>query len=68
MIHGYANRKNADKYGLWVWLCMDCHTGSDGVHHNRTKDLQLIKIAQTYFEEHIGSRDAFRKVFGKSWL
>ena len=68
MIHGIANRKNAEKYGLTVYLCMDCHTGSDGVHHNRAKDLQLIKAAQTYFEEHIGSRDEFRRIFGKSWL
>lgn len=68
MIHGYANRKVADKMGFWVWLCMDCHTGSDGVHQNRAKDLQLIKTAQAYFEEHIGARDEFRKLFGKSWL
>ena len=67
-IHGYANRKIADKYGLWVWLCTDCHRGNDGVHLNRTKDLYLIQLAQKWFEEHIGGRDLFRKVFGKSWL
>lgn len=67
-IHGVSNRKNADKYGLVVWLCQDCHTGTHGVHHNREKDLELIKYAQTRFESEYGSREEFRRIFGKSWL
>lgn len=31
-------------------------------------DLKLKQMAQTYFEEHYGTRKKFREVFGKSWL
>ena len=30
--------------------------------------MTLKQMAQRYFEEHIGSREEFREVFGKSWL
>ena len=67
-IHGTANRKNSEHYGLKVPLCMECHTGPNGVHNNRKKDLQLIVLAQLKFESLYGDREEFRKVFGKSWL
>lgn len=67
-IHGTSNRKNSEHYGLKVPLCMDCHTGSNGVHQNRKKDLQLIILAQMEFEKNYGGRDEFIKVFGRSWL
>lgn len=67
-IHGTSNRKNSEHYGLKVPLCMDCHTGSNGVHQNRRKDLNLKIIAQLKFEEVYGSREEFRTVFGKSFL
>lgn len=67
-IHGTANRKNSEKYGLKVWLCQNHHTGNDGVHRRREKDLELIKLSQKAFEAQYGDRDAFRAIFGKSWL
>ena len=64
-IHGTANRKVADMYGLTVYLCHGCHTK---VHDtDRKLDLMLIQYAQREFEK-THSREEFRQCFGKSWL
>lgn len=68
IIFGTSNRKNSEKYGLKVWLCMEHHTGSTGAHQNRALDLRLKKLAQREFEAQFGNRDVFCKVFGKSFL
>lgn len=65
---GTSNRKQSEKHGFKVWLCHEHHTGNSGVHFNKELDLELKKLAQTYFEGHLGSRDDFRAEFGKSWL
>lgn len=31
-------------------------------------DLKLKQMAQEYFESHYGSREEFRRIFGRSWL
>ena len=64
-IHGSANRKLADKYGLWCWLRHDIHMRL----HDKDKELdkQLQKEAQEAFEK-THTRDEFRKIFGKSYL
>ena len=67
-LHGFSNRKNAEKYGLWVYLCTDHHTGAHGVHQDRSLDLQLIKISQKAFEREHGCRSEFMRVFGKNYL
>ena len=67
-IHGTANRKIADKYGLTIPLCHEHHLGSLVPHLNRTVDLTYIKAAQRAFESKVGTREEFRKLFGKSWL
>ena len=67
-IYGTSNRKQSEKYGLKVWLCQEHHTGNMGVHFNKTIDLQLKRTAQKYFEEHYGSREEFRNIFGRSYL
>lgn len=68
IIYGTANRKQSEKYGLKVWLCREHHTGSHGVHFNRDLDMYLKKLAQMHFEAHIGARNEFIRVFGKSYL
>jgi len=66
-IKGTANRKISEKYGLKVPLCAYCHTGSEGVHHNRELDLIYIKrYAQMEFEKHF-SYEEFMKIFGKNY-
>ena len=68
IIYGTSNRKQSEKYGLKVWLCMEHHTGSSGAHFNRPLDMYLKKIAQEKFEALHGPRNEFIKVFGKSYL
>lgn len=66
---GSANRPIADKYHLVVPLCNHHHTGSgDSPHKNRIIDLTLKCWAQTVYENQIGTREQFRKEFGKSYL
>lgn len=67
-IHGTANRKHSDRLGLVIPVCHECHQGRRGIHNNRKLDLVIIQNAQRVFEEKIGTREEFRKIFGKSWL
>ena len=47
------NRKNAEQFGLKVWLCYNHHRGTYGVHGKYGHELQdkLKIIAQERFEE-----------------
>lgn len=65
VIHGTSNRKNSEKYGLTVYLCMEHHRIVHEV--DRQQDLHLIKIAQRAFEDRY-DHDTFMKVFGKNYL
>lgn len=64
-----GNRLNSEKYGYVVGLCFEHHTGSSkGVHFNKVLEHQLKRLCQEDFEKNIGTRDEFRKIFGKSYL
>lgn len=63
---GTANRKQSDKYRMTVPLCMKCHTGPNGVHHNNELDLRIRQLAQIEFEKNF-SFEEFMKVFGKNF-
>lgn len=66
---GTGNRKNSEKYGCWCYLCARHHNMSDdGVHFNEAFNLKLKQYCQKRFEEQIGSREEFRRIFGKSYL
>ena len=68
IFHGTANRRIADKYGLTVHLCPECHRGTKGVHgENHEADEKLKQIGQMYFEERYG-HDMFMKLFRKNYL
>lgn len=62
-------RDKADKYGLTVRLCWECHEGSMGVHgtNGAYLDKALQRIAQKAFEIHWG-HDKWMEVFGKNYL
>lgn len=69
IFYGTANRKISEKRGLKVWLCGKDHNLSKaGVHFNKELDTALKQFAQTYYEEHIGTRSQFREEFRKSYL
>jgi hypothetical protein len=66
-----SRRALSEKYGFVIPLVPHFHIyGKCSVHEcpNRGLDLRLKQMAQTYFEEQIGSREDFIDEFGKSWL
>lgn len=68
IFHGTANRKNADKWGCYCYLCPSHHLyGEDAVHRDSEIDLGLKKIAQLRFEQEY-SHEKFMEVFGKNYL
>ena len=56
-------RKASDKWGCWVWLTGDAHTGHDGVHSNPDKLRQLQEACRERFVELYGEAK-FIEVFG----
>lgn len=67
-LHGTANRKKAEQFGLKVWLCKNHHTGQAGVHKIKSFDDFLKQEAQRVFEDKVGSREMFMDEFGKNYL
>lgn len=68
-IYGSSNRKNSEKYGFVIPLRPDLHP--NGVHagaNSKEIDTKLKQMAQEYFEANYGTRDDFRRIFGKSYL
>lgn len=64
-MNGVANRKKADKDGLWVWLNHDVHVA---VHNTRPDlKLKLKQIAQQKYEE-THTREQWMKRYGKNYL
>lgn len=68
-IFGASNKKRSEKYGFIIPLHPNLHNMSnEGVHFNKELDDKFKKMAQEYYEEHYGTREDFRKEFGKSYL
>ena len=70
-IFGSANRNLSEKYGFVIPLAPYLHNfAPNSVHGNPNHglDLELKKLAQKYYEEHVGSREDFIKEFGQSWM
>ena len=69
-VYGGGRRRLSEKYGLWVYLCHNCHNEPpDGVHHNAEKDLALkaqVQIRAMYV--HHWTVDKFRELFRKSYI
>ena len=67
VLGGVANRPLSEKYGLWVWVCQEHHTGKDGVQYDRKKGDALKRLAQIAFEAR-HSHDEWMQVFRKNYL
>lgn len=64
-----ALRDKSTKYGLWVFLCRECHTGRNGVHNNATKMRNLKALVQAKAMETYGwDMSEWRKLFYKNYL
>lgn len=59
-----SRRKQADKYGLTVYLCPQCHMQ---LHDMGIGYRFLQKKAQKHFEEQYGHEEWMR-IFGKNYL
>lgn len=68
VFYGSGRRKAADKRGYVIPLCMNHHTGADGIHSNRGRALFWMETAQRHYEMHYGTREDFIKEFGRSYL
>ena len=70
VFYGTSNRKKSEEYGFLLPLHPRWHTeGNDAIHKgNRGLDLKLKQLAQTYFEQHYGTRTDFIVEFGRSYL
>lgn len=63
------SRNASEKYGFVVPLRPDLHpNGAQAGKQAHEIDQYLKRKAQQYFEEHYGSREEFRQIFGKSFL
>ena len=60
-----SNRKKSMQYGFIIPLCHECHSE---MHRNKDWQEYWHIKGQEYWEEFIGSRDEFIKVFGKSYI
>ncbi len=66
LIGGTANRKNAERYNLTMYLCPDCH-------RNAHEDPGIYKMLHQYGErkfmrEQDATVEDFIRVFGKNYL
>lgn len=69
IFEGTANRRKSEQYGFKIYLCGPHHNlSNEGIHFNKELEIKIKRMAQEYFEEHIGSRDYFIQEFGKSIL
>lgn len=68
VMHGTANRRLAEHYGLKVYLCPYHHRiGPQAAHRCRQTDIMLKRAAQREFERKY-SRKKWMEVFGKNYL
>ena len=64
---GTANRRLSEKYGLWVWLSYEAHTGRGGAQYNPETALRLKQDAQRAFEAIYG-HEKWMETFRKNYL
>lgn len=68
-VFGASNRKRSEKYGFIAPLRPDLHPNGvfAGIYANEIDQI-LKKMSQEYYEKHYGTREDFRREFGKSYL
>ena len=64
-IYAGRNRQNSMKYGLCLKMCLNCHSREQ---ENSQFNDYWHKQGQLYWEEFIGSREEFIKVFRRNYL
>ena len=69
-IFGGGNRKKADKDGLTVYLCHNCHNEApSGAHYNKAVSTYLKQVGERAWCEHYGKTiEDFIKEYGGNYL
>lgn len=68
-IFGASNRKKSEEDGFVIPLRYDLHpNGANAGNGAKLMDLKLKKMAQVYWEEHLGTREEFMKRYGRNYL
>lgn len=68
VFYGSSFRKQSERNGLKVYLCLEHHTaGKEAVHSNKIHDKRLKRYAQLAFEEQHG-HERFMEIFGRNFL
>lgn len=65
------NRKKADEDGLTVYLCHNCHRGTNGIHgkNGHDKDIALKREAEfLWILKNNETVDKFIERYGKNYL
>jgi len=67
-IYGGSRRNISDKNGFTVYLCLNHHTGNEGVHTNRNDLLRQLQreCEEKYLETH--SLEEWFKLMRKNYL
>lgn len=71
MIFGTATRQLCEEDGLTVPVCNACHNmGSQlsRIHDNPMAEKLSKMLGQAIYESRIGTREEFRRRYGKSYL
>ena len=65
-IYGSSNREKSKAFGLWVWICPDCHYDLHFAHAERK--MWLREQGQIRAQSHYGwTENEFRGKFGRSY-
>ncbi len=70
-IFGGPNRKKSEDDGLWIWLCLDHHTGDHGIHTAKGSAMmqKYHEIGErTWLQKNGTTIEQFRRRYGKSYL
>ncbi len=71
LLFGMGNRELAEKDGLKVPSCNKCHNLGqiiERIHENPMAEKLSKMLGQAIYEAKIGTRDEFRRRYGKSYL
>ena len=60
------HKAKSEQYGLMIPLCMNHHTGNEGVHRQTKRMLEMRQLAQRKFVEKY-SLELWMKEFGKDY-
>lgn len=71
LLFGTGIRRLAEEDGIKVPICNNCHNmgaGTERIHGNIMAEKLSKMLGQAIFENKLGTREDFRKRYGKSYL